>query len=59
MFSRNSPIQILHRLTSVYTLLAVLTTYFLPAFAQSISALDFHPHCATKPLTPQKTNSLK
>ena len=40
MFSRNSPIQILHRLTSVYTLLAVLTTYSLPAFAQSISASD-------------------
>ena len=40
MFSRNSLIQILHRLTSVCTLLAVLTTYSLPAFAQSISASD-------------------
>ena len=40
MFSRNSLIQILHRLTSVCTLLAVLTRYSLPAFAQSISASD-------------------
>ena len=40
MFSRNSLIQILHRLTSVCTLLAVLTTYSLPAFSQSISASD-------------------
>ena len=40
MFSRNSLIQILHRLTSICTLLAVLTTYSLPAFAQSISASD-------------------
>ena len=45
MFSRNSLIQILHRLTSVCTLLAVLTTYSLPAFAQSISASDMLARC--------------
>ena len=40
MSSRNSLIQIPHRLTSACTLLAVLTTFSLPAFAQSISSSD-------------------
>ena len=34
MFSRNSLIQILHRITSVRNLVDALITYSLPAFAQ-------------------------